>query len=151
MPRIRLEAIRVPRTFLDPRRQERAIKNFLDSTAENIRIDLQVTVQTWKEKPTFKIEVTGEDSREISTDNLIYKFVSGGTKVRYATMTGDFIAKTRPGWIGSGAGRGGRAFVNKKKPMPGIKARHFPKVIIKKWKPRLPGLMRRMIAAEMGH
>ena len=151
MPRIRLQAIRVKRSFLDPRRQERAIENFLDAAAENIRIDLGTTVQTWRERPTFEIKKTGPDSREIGTDNLIYKFVSGGTKVRYATMTPDFIAKTRPGWIGSGAGRGGRAFVNKKKPMPGIKARHFPKAIIKKWKPRLPGLMQRMIATELGH
>lgn len=150
MPRFRAIPIPVSRGFMDPRRFERALENFLDAAAENVRIDLGVTVQTWKTRPEFKIDkVRGE--RVISTDNLIYKFVSGGTRVRYATMSRDFVPKTRANWIGSGPGRGRRLFVSRKHPRPGIKARRFPQAIIKKWGPRFPELCRRMIAAELGH
>lgn len=149
MPRFRAVPIDVSKGFLDPQKMDRAIENFLDAAAENIRVDLGVTVQTWKQRPEFKIEKKAGE-RVISTDNLIYKFVSGGTRVRYATMSKDFIAKTRPNVIGSGAGRGKRMFVSRKHPRPGIKARAFPKAIIRKWGPRFPELCRRMIKDELG-
>lgn len=149
--RIRVDPIPVSAGFLSSAKQRRAVQNFLDATAEDIRIDFGVTTQTWKNRPDFAIETPDETTRKVGTDNMIYKFVSGGTRVRYATMTPGFQAKTVPGWIGSRPGAGGRMFVDKSKPRPGIKARNFHQEIIRKWQPRLAGLLRRMIAAELSH
>lgn len=151
MPRFRAIPIKVPKDFLNERGLDRAIENFLDAAAENVRIDLGVTVQTWKRRPEFRVSTPRPGERIVSTDNKIYKFVSGGTRVRYATMSRDFIPKTRPDWIGSGPGRGRRLFVSRKHPRPGIKARRFEHAIIRKWGPRFGELCRRMIAAELGH
>lgn len=148
MPKFRLKAISVSKNFLNPKAQERAIENFLNAAAEDFRVDFLVTTQTWKDKPAFTIE-KNPGERIVATNNKIYKFVSGGTRVRYATMTPDFVAKTTPDTIGSGPGRGGKAFVNRNKPKPGIKARNFPAAIKKKWGPRMTKLCLQMIKAEL--
>lgn len=46
-----------------------------------------------------------------------------GTRVRYATMSGNWQSKTRQRWFGSGRGRGHVLFVRRKYPRPGIEAR----------------------------
>lgn len=58
-----------------------------------------------------------------------------GTRIRYATMTKGFRAKTRKGFIGSVKGKGKMLFVNKQMPRPGIKGRKFTIAIRKKWEP----------------
>ena len=89
--------------------------------------------RTWKEeKPnhfstidigrdTAKMEITLAGAH--GADKWIW--LDEGTSVRYATMTPGFIAKTKVRVIGSGAGRGGKMFVNRRFPRPGIAARHF--------------------------
>jgi len=142
-----------------------------EKVAPEIEKDFAKTTRTWSEKPEFTREVkigvaaggrlakqvTGSAtgvSVEVSTDSDIYRFVDEGTKVRYATMTPNFLAKTRPNVIGSRRGRGGVLFVNKKKPRPGIKARNFSKLIQKKWQPRFRKEMQAALdkaAKESGH
>lgn len=102
------------------------------------------TYSTFDHKPGFDKDVreirgkivgstttTGEGSR----DNP-YPFVTRGTRVRYATMTPDFTAKTKPRVIGSGQGSGGLAYVDKRRPRPGIKAREFEPEVAKKTEPK---------------
>lgn len=94
--------------------------------------DFNSTVKDWKHKPDFKEKKTVSADRftvEVSTDNKIYFYVSHGTKIRYATMSSDFISKTRPKVIPSRRGKGGMLFVNKKRPRPGIRGRKFDKQI----------------------
>lgn len=144
----------VPKGFFNPKnakqeeRMWRVIDNALDEVAENFRVDLAVTTQTWRSRPVFLV-TKYKNIRIISTTDLIYKFVSGGTRVRYAHMSKDFIAKTQVRWIGSRAGRGGLAWISKRHPLPGIKAREFPKEVIEKWKTRVPGIFQREIAREL--
>lgn len=71
----------------------------------------------------------------VTTEDKRYKFVDEGTKVRYATMSPNFVAKTKPKSLTAGRGRGGVLFVNKNRPRPGIKARGFTKLVTAKWKP----------------
>lgn len=127
---------------------DEAVERAMDMTAEDIRIDFQVTTQTWKGKPLFKIVNKGDAERWIGTDSDIYRFVNSGTAIRYATMTPDFSAKTTPGHIGSVQGKGGVAFISKKHPRPGIKARDFDKVIGDKWTKRFPQLLQRSINVQ---
>jgi len=149
--KIKLIPIPVKKGVLDAKKHARAIDNFLDAGAENIRVDFLTTTRTWKNGPEYEIEKIKREGRRIFTRNKIYLFVSGGTRVRYATMTRNFKAKTQPGVIGSGRGRGGVAFVSRKHPRPGIRARNFPEAIIKKWEKQWPKLWERMILSELGH
>ena len=140
----------VPQGLLfDVARLERVINNTLDAAALAVKADFGVTVQTWHRRPKFFIRTPKAGVRLIFTPNLIYRFVSGGTRVRYATMTPGFIAKTAPRKIASQMGRGGLWYVSKKRPRPGIKAREFASVIGEKWDKELPRIMQRAIDAEI--
>ncbi|MCA9979250.1 MAG: hypothetical protein KDD89_00385 [Anaerolineales bacterium] len=108
----------------------------LTAVSKDIKADFEKTTRTWNDKPSFEVQ-SKELQRIIRTNHKVYFFVSGGTRVRYATMTPDFSPKTRPNYIGSGAGSGGVLFVDKRKPKPGIKARDFDKAIAKKWQPMI--------------
>lgn len=154
-------------TFRDSFRQE-AIR-----MSGPIVKDFDKTVATWKEedKPEFESivkvgnlaggklakQVMGSASGvslEVSTDSAIYLYLDEGTEVRYATMSKDFQAKTRPRFIGSRRGRGRRLFVSKKHPRPGIKAREFTKTIAKKWTTPFRQRMDKALkdaAAKSGH
>lgn len=95
-------------------------------------LDYIRTVSTWNERPKFtkETQVRGDTVTVlVGTDDKIYKFVDKGTRVRYATMTADFLAKTRPGVLGSRRGQGGVLFISKKHPRPGIVARRFTETI----------------------
>lgn len=120
------------------------------------------TYRTFSHKPTFTqkykttaTEISGitETSGDGSTENP-YPFVERGTSVRYATMTSDFSPKTRTRIIGSSRGRGGKLFVSKKHPRPGIKAREFSQEIAKRQQPKFAKRVKvAMIkgAKESGH
>lgn len=133
---------------------EKGLKKFVE---KEVTPSFNETIKTWRRKPKFLYE-HNKTQREISsrvyTLSDIYKFVSGGTSVRYATMTSDFVAKTIPNWIGSRMGRGGVAFINVLYPRPGIKAREFDKEIAKYWQARIANSMRQSInraAQASGH
>lgn len=108
-----------------------------------IRENFEDTVRTWNHKPTFEpatmVPRVGVDTITVETltDDLIYKYVSEGTKTKPGinivpvrakklAFPGTFIPKTFPGIVGSGAGFSGpvdtfRAGVHH----PGVKARNF--------------------------
>jgi len=111
------------------------IQSEIEKVGKDITKDFEKTTQTWNTKPEFKtLTDDNPPSVLVGTDDKIYGYVSGGTRVRYATMTNPFQAKTQPGVIGSRAGVGGVLFISKKHPRPGIKAREFEATIEKKWK-----------------
>lgn len=61
----------------------------------------------------------------VGTDDKIFGFLDKGTSVRRAVMAPGFKAKTSPGSLKSGGGKGGVIFISKKISLPGIKARNF--------------------------
>lgn len=101
--------------------------------------DLESTVRTWDHKPKFDVTITntgGDYSIAAGTDNLIYLFVSGGTKPHtiaarrspYLIFQGGYRAKTRVGIIGSQAGGrdpNGDWFRKKQVKHPGFPGRQF--------------------------
>lgn len=129
----------------DAKKMRGVITSTLNAQAKAIKVDFDVTTQTWNHRPSFKIASPSEFVREISTDSDIYRYVSKGTKVRYAVMTNPFVAKTVPLSIRSRKGRGGVLFVSKKRRMPGIKARQFEIVIAKKWQAQIGVTFQRAI------
>lgn len=146
---IRANVIIPKGVLFDPVKLFRVIDTTLDGVAEGMRVDFEVTTQTWKSKPLFWIKADKMAlSRAVGTDSRIYYFVSRGTSVRYAIMSRNFRPKTRVGWIGSNKGRGGMVFISKKHPRPGIQARQFEDIIAKKWIKNFPDIMQRAINAE---
>jgi hypothetical protein len=155
------KAIIPQKLVIDPARLIRAIDNSLDMRAEDVRIDFQVTTQTWNKKPTFII-ASKPGERRIYTSNAIYLFVSGGTKPHLikprnapalAFFRTGFKPKTRVGYIGSNKGSVANKDFTKTQVVhhPGNDARDFDKVIAKKWKVLFPRLLQRAINAEASH
>lgn len=122
--------------------------------APKMTADMAKPTRTWSTPVVFKTEVTVGGARgggkgrsgvaiEVTTDDMRYKFVDLGTKVRYATMSPDFQAKTKVNSLTARRGRGGLLFISKKRPRPGIKARGFTKLVQKKWEPAFKAAMER--------
>ncbi|MBN9393108.1 MAG: hypothetical protein J0I20_34060 [Chloroflexi bacterium] len=111
---------------------ENAIEKKLTLTAADAQIDFIKLVSNWKDKVVFTIKTLPME-RQVGTSNRIFKFVSQGTPVRYAYMSTDFMAKTKPGSLTSGSGAGRKWGVNVNNPRPGIKARDFDKQIAEKY------------------
>lgn len=145
---LRLRAIIPPKILLDAEAMSRAIENTLDNTAKNIKVDFDVTTQTWNERPDFEIEKRA-GYRFIGTENEIYGYLNFGTRVRYALMSPDFSPKTRRGYIGSNKGRGGVILVSRRHPRPGIEAREFDKAVQAKWEGLMQNTFQRAIDAEV--
>lgn len=114
---------------------------FLEESTEIKRLEEQ-TVATWSSAPPFSarpadsggtkrayIGPTGDGAR-------IWNYLNRGTSIRYATMTPDFVPKTRVRNLRSGRGRGGVAYISRNRPRPGIKAREWTKVIKEERAPR---------------
>jgi hypothetical protein len=137
---------------------QQAIETALDMAAEDIRIDFQVTTQTWNTKPEFVIEGI-PDGRKIYTENPIYGYVNEGTPPHVITAKNvprmvffaeGFKPKTKPGKIASYKGKtANRSLIMPTKVNhPGIQAREFSEVIKKKWMKEFPRLVARAIRAE---
>lgn len=136
MTRAILKAI-VPQHMPSTEDYLRAVYNAVDQTGNLILRDLQSTVRTWKHKPTFYVVIhktSGEYAIIAGTDNLIYKFVDGGTKAHpirakrspYLVFQGGYTAKTRVNIIGSQEGGASGDWVKKQEVQhPGTKARNF--------------------------
>lgn len=82
------------------------------------------TVATWETVPKFTAVKTA-GGYVIYVSDIRYVYLDRGTRVRYATMTPDFRAKTKVGVLYSYKGAGRVAYVNTKKPRPGIAARQW--------------------------
>lgn len=99
-------------------------------TSQNARDDLEQLVSTWNHSVTFSVSELPRVSRSsvtinISTSDQIFRYLDEGTRVRYATMTPDFMPKTEVGSLRSTAGRGGKWYVSRKVERDGIEARNF--------------------------
>lgn len=121
-----------------------ALRNAVQKEIKAADKEFAKTYRTFRHKPDFKqsfdetpstIEGATLTSGEGSTDNP-YPFVTKGTSVRYATMTPDFEAKTTPRIIDSRTGKGGIAYIDTRKPRPGIEAREFEEEIAKAEQPK---------------
>ena len=144
-----MTVIMPPVQLLNADKVIRAVENTLDNAAKNVKVDFQVTTETFDHKVEFVIEST-QGRREVYTTDAPYFYINFGTSVRHALMSPDFKPKTRTGYIGSNQGRGGVVIISKKLNLPGIKAREFDRVIREKWQKELPVILQRAIDAEVG-
>jgi hypothetical protein len=155
---IRVEAIVPKNLMLDPKRLTLAVENALDLRAADVKVDFEVTTQTWNKRPDIHI-ATKPGQRLIYTDNIIYKYVALGTRPHIIVprkakflrfFRGGFRPKTVVGAIRSNVGHAAdsnptRALIVHH---PGTKARDFPKVIARKWQKQFPRMMQEAINYE---
>lgn len=136
MPKLRLEAI-TPKYLPTTKQYMDAIENAIQQTGNLIMRDMQSTTRTWNHKPAFYVVIhnsNGQYAVIAGTDNLIYKFVDGGTKAhpitakrsKYLAFSSGYRAKTRVNIIGSqdGGAFGSTVFAQSVK-HPGTKPRNF--------------------------
>ena len=125
----------------DTGKAQAAIDKGLDEAAKDLAKDFGKTVSTWNDKPNFVTDKK-KDVRIVSAKHKVYFFVSEGTRIRYATMTPNFKAKTAPGRFQASGGAGGVAYISKRRPRQGIKARKFDDQLVKRWHGKLPPYMK---------
>lgn len=109
-------------------------------TAREAKDDLDGLVSTWNHSVTFSVNEIPRTSRSSVTINLstkdpVFRYLDEGTNVRYATMTPDFIPKTKVGSLFSSEGRGGKWYVTRKVEREGILARNFYGQLVTKHRP----------------
>lgn len=150
------------RILPDPRKLKRAVENSLTGTAKAIKIDYDVTTQTWSNRPPFTIITERWYERLITTESKVYLYVTGGTRphtIRPVNAPalrfqwggpGSYQAKTAPRIVASRAGGPSGPIVYRQEVHhPGTEARKFEVVISDKWRKQWPTVLSRAIASEM--
>ena len=119
----------------------KALKDEWEATSQQVADLQRQTVETWEHKPTFIIDrVSGRDliANIGPTDDSgeIWWYLNSGTRVRYASMTSDWVSKTQPRRIRPGQGRGQVAYISRRRPRPGITAREWAALIAEQVQPQ---------------
>jgi len=123
------------------RRMARNLPGVVDRGMRNLVQDEAIplyekTTATWTRQPTFAPRQTPRGWAVTVDPAYPYGWVDRGTRIRYATMSGDWKSKTRPGVMASYGGRGRVLFVSRKRPRPGIVARNFTDTITRRMQAR---------------
>lgn len=158
MTSVKIIPIKPVHRFSESKKWRQIFENAGNMTSKAIEVDFNVTTQTWNHKPDFKIEHSvGKLEWIISTDDIIYKYVSEGTKPhtivpKVAKMLVFYTGgrpKSRVGWIGSNKGaRGTKGPVRTMEVHhPGTTARKFAEAIKAKWDLEWPRQLDRAIRA----
>lgn len=104
------------------------IKEIMKSELSTQKRILGGIVATWNHEVVFDVqyeEIGGAMIYTISTDDEVFFYLDRGTSVRYATMTPDFLPKSKVRKLSSWPGQGGKKYVDRKRPRPGIQAREW--------------------------
>ena len=133
------------------------VVNTVTAIAKDIKIDFDVTTQTWDHRVQAQIESKGDYERIVKMDDAVYTMLDEGTKAhtirprksRVLRFMTPFRAKTVPNQIRSNAGStGGNAVFVRVVHHPGTKARNWTKTIAEKWRRQAPTVLQRAIDAE---
>ena len=96
--------------FLSPREVRARILNTCIAEGKVDRAELEKTTATWVEhNPKFETEIKfakGDITVSTTTEEEIWGYLNRGTRTRWAVMSSDWVSKTTPGSISSGAGAG---------------------------------------------
>lgn len=123
----------VPKELFDIEKFKRLQKAQMSATALRVKRELEKTVKTWDDKPTFTIEYS-KDAVTIGTDHQIYALVDDGSPAhiirpraaKRLKFQNKYRAKTTPGVIGSKkGGPSGDVVTASVVKHPGFQARKF--------------------------
>lgn len=141
----------------DPQKLARALTNTLNGVQKNIKIDFDVTTQSWKDRAEFLMTSPDTWTRRAATSNKIYGYVNDGTrphrilpKKKMLRFNTPFSPKTLPNQIMSGPGSKGASVVfSRGVNHPGTKARKFDVAIKQKWDAQFGPIMQRAVDSEV--
>lgn len=151
------KAIIPKRLVSDPRKMAQVMTNTMNGVAQSMKVDFEVTVQTWDDPASFTIEAPSIWVRIIATEHDIYSMLNKGTKAhdifpknkKSLAFTGPFRSKTVPNQIMSRSGSKGsnQTILPRGRGVkhPGTKARNWDKTIAKKWRRLAGNIMQRAI------
>lgn len=162
------QSIKPKRPPFRPDAMRRVVSNTMTAIAKDIKVDYDVTTQTWEHRPDVEITGSGPDERQIKVKSDIYAMLEAGTRphmIKPKKMVTDkrtgkrrrvrlhfttpFQSKTLPNRIMSRGGDSGDKDVYARGVRhPGTKPRNWSKVIAAKWRKEAPQVMARAIAAE---
>lgn len=144
--RIKIEPILPKKKLFDVPAGQAAKEKALEALAQEALALFHKTTETWDEQPVFIVRVNNNNT-SVTTNSKIYKYIDKGTSVRYAVMSPDFSPKTRVRVIASVGGRGGKVFVDKRHPKPGIQAREFSVIIQERMQKKFSATFKNVIKA----
>ena len=132
-----------PKQIFDLKKIEANIDSGLDDGARKVQGELGRNTTTWNHDVRFEI-AREKGVRIIDTNDQIYQYVTNGTPAHpirarnapyLAFFRTGFRSKTRAGRLGSSGGaRATQNFRRMKQVMhPGIQARNFEELTVKKW------------------
>lgn len=124
-----------------------ALRKGFEDGADIIEESFQESQSTFDHKADFTKDI-GNFEAEVWTSDKPYVYVAGGTSVRYATMKPGYQSKTPP-MLPPGSGGGEVAYISRKHPRPGIKARNPQKAIVKRDRKKVAEAMRAAIEAAL--
>jgi hypothetical protein len=100
------------------------------------------TVRTWTHQPRFT-PLRRQRGWAVEVNPIYpYQYVNRGTRVRRALMSSDWVSKTKPNVIASYRGSGRVLFISRKLARPGIKARNFQDIIMRRVQARAANTIR---------
>lgn len=138
---------------------EAYLRKELPNVLKEPQKDLRTFVRTWEHKPKIvrnvKRDVKGlraftgvysnwSKGKKAKPEDILM-FLTRGTSVRYATMTPNFIPKTKRRNINSGGGQGGLSFVDPTRPQNGIEPREIEEYLYEKYNGKIKKEMQRII------
>lgn len=122
-----------------------ALKAATRDLAENEAKPLfEQTTATWQHEVQFQVIETPR-GHTVQTQDQIYKYIDRGTRVRRALMSKDWKSKTRVNVIGSYSGAGKVLYISRKLTLPGIEARNFSQIILKRVQAKAADRVRRAL------
>jgi len=125
-----------PSAVLSSNKMKGTILSTMQKLEKDVLKDFESTSATWRHKVDYEHSVGysgGNAVIYVKTGDEAWNYLDEGTSVRFATMEYGFVSKTNPHVIGSKTGWGHRAYVSRKTPRPGIKARKWSDDIFDKY------------------
>jgi len=147
---VELQPIVPPERFR-PKAFQEAIEDALVEEMADIDALFQQIISTWSDPPVVNQELKvshGGISGSVWVDDKRMFFLNEGTRIRHAVMSNPYVTKTRVGMIQSRSGRGKVLAVSRKIRRPGIDARNWDELIVKKR--RIPYTVRMAKAMAVG-
>lgn len=129
------------------KRMAKQLPGVIDRATKDIITDealplFEKTTRTWRNQPRFAARKAYHGYGVTVDPEYPFEWINRGTRVRYATMSKDWASKTKPNVIASYKGAGRVLFVSRKRPRPGIQARNFTDIIMRRVQARAAGRMR---------
>jgi len=114
-----------------------------------INQDMASAIETWQHRSAIhfktRLRLNAKSiTVSISTDDEIFNYIEGGTRIRHAVMDRNFVPKTTPGSLRSARGNGRMVYVNESISLPGVDARNFYELSAKKQRAAFIAKMRQI-------